>query len=248
MLNDSLDLQTWQNQFCNSIQKNEPSEFTKQARFSIYKNNVFHSLIEALKAQFPVCEKLVGSDFFKGCAQQYLNITLPKRADMILIGEDFSEFLQNFEHTQTLPFLAEVAKLEYTRAQSLQSQSADCINMQDLENIDIQVLQQQHLSFHPSVFILESNFKIFTIWKGHQPGQGMQETNINETEHTLIFRDNHNVACILLSPSIYTCFKAWQNGLNLIEGIQHTLQHFPEFDPTEVIEFIFSNPLITQVR
>ncbi|MCJ8311926.1 MAG: putative DNA-binding domain-containing protein [Saccharospirillaceae bacterium] len=254
MLNNDIDnltepsLLNWQTQFGLSIQNNKECTVSKQSRFSIYKNNVFHSLIEALSAQFPVCRQLVGEDFFKGCAQVYLSNKLPDRADLILIGESFSDFLKDFTHSKKIPYLAQVANLEYTRAKSLHSEDLDCITHEDLSTMDITVLQQQTLIFHPSVFLIQSDFNIFSIWKGHQPNQKMQKSVINTKQNTLIFRDEFRVACIEIDQALFTCLNFWINGQSLIKGIQNTIEVFPEFNPTQVIEFTFSNPLITAVK
>jgi len=241
-------LADWQSEFGLSIQKNKNSKTSEQSRFSIYKNNVFHSLTQALSAQFPVCKQLVGDQFFNGCAHAFLSNQLPNRADMILIGESFSVFLKDFDHTKNMPYLVDVANLEYMRAKSLHSHDADCLSHQDLTTMDIGVLQQQTLIFHPSVFLIESKFSIFSIWKGHQPHQKMENSVINTPQFTLIFRDEYRVACIELDQALFTCLNFWSNGQSLIEGLQKTIELFPEFNPTQVIEFTFSNPLITAVK
>jgi len=243
-----LSITDWQNQFSSSIQKNIECEASEQSRFSIYKNNVFHSLTQALSAQFPVCTQLVGEDFFKGCSKAYLSNQLPDRADMILIGRTFSDFLKEFEHTKNMPYLAQVANLEYSRALSLHSEDLNCISHKDLASMDIAILQQQSLIFHPSVHLVQSEFSIFSIWKGHQPNQKMESSVINIPEATLIFRDEFRVACIELDQATFNCLSLWKAGQSLIEGIQNTIETFPEFNPTEVIEFTFSNPLITTVK
>ena len=46
-------------------------------RFSVYRNNVVHSLSEAMLTGFPVLTKLLGDEFFREMAKVYLRIHPP---------------------------------------------------------------------------------------------------------------------------------------------------------------------------
>ncbi len=119
MSDSSSNLANWQKDFhhsllghlSNSLQESfQPaSTEAQQQRFSIYQNNVFHSLTTALGDLYPVIKKLVGNDFFTGTAGYYLREHPPQQAAMIHFGQDFPDFLTSFEHTSTMPYLATVA-------------------------------------------------------------------------------------------------------------------------------------------
>ena len=42
-------------------------------RFQVYRNNVFASLIEVVRARFPVVERLVGEEFFRAMARVFVS-------------------------------------------------------------------------------------------------------------------------------------------------------------------------------
>ncbi|MEI8634117.1 DNA-binding domain-containing protein [Vibrio sp. PP-XX7] len=48
------------------------SEQEKQTRFSVYRNNVFSSLIDVLGEIYPICKMVVGDEFFAALAYQYV--------------------------------------------------------------------------------------------------------------------------------------------------------------------------------
>ncbi len=58
-------------------------------RFAVYRNNVVHSLTEALKRRFPVVERLVGPEFFRALAPLYLAADPPSSPVLIRWGAGF---------------------------------------------------------------------------------------------------------------------------------------------------------------
>jgi len=80
-----------------------------EERISIYRNNFFASTSDVLKETFSTIEKLVGEDFFRALASAYIQQHPPKQPAMIFLGHDFPQFIRRFEHTQSLPYLADIA-------------------------------------------------------------------------------------------------------------------------------------------
>ena len=60
-----------------------------QKRFGVYRNNVMASLIEALKANFPIVYKLVGEDFFKALAVAFISHNPPNIPMLFKYGAQF---------------------------------------------------------------------------------------------------------------------------------------------------------------
>ncbi len=85
----------------------EPSK-----RFSVYRSNVRGALVEALAVRYPVVQRLVGEDFFRVMSRDYALNNLPPSPVLIGYGENFPEFVEGFEPAATLPYLADVARLE----------------------------------------------------------------------------------------------------------------------------------------
>jgi hypothetical protein len=83
-----------------------------QPGFSVYRNNVVKSCIDALQANFPTVERLVGTDWFRAAAAIYVRHSPPSDPRLLLYGGTFVEFIETFEPAQALPYLANVARLD----------------------------------------------------------------------------------------------------------------------------------------
>jgi hypothetical protein len=84
-------------------------------RLRIYCNNVFASLTEALRACYPVVERLVGVGFFAYVANRYIRSHPSTSGDLQEFGSEFPEFLEDFPTTRALVYLSDVARLEWAR-------------------------------------------------------------------------------------------------------------------------------------
>ena len=92
-----------------------PAEVRNEARFAIHRNTVFVGLIETLRSTFPVIGRLVGEDFFRAAARAFAADHPPKSPVLAEYGEGFAGFLEEFEPARELPYLADVARLEWLR-------------------------------------------------------------------------------------------------------------------------------------
>lgn len=83
-----------------------------QPGFAVYRNTVIKSCIDALQANYPSVNRLVGDDWFRTAAAIYVCTSLPDDARMMQYGEDFADFLAQFEPDAALPYLSDVARLD----------------------------------------------------------------------------------------------------------------------------------------
>ncbi|WNQ37918.1 HvfC/BufC N-terminal domain-containing protein [Bordetella pertussis] len=88
-------------------------------RYAIYRNNVVASLIQALADTFPVCRELVGADFFHGHAHAYVARRLPRSPVLARYGGAFAAFVAAHAPAASVPYLADMARLEYLRVRPI---------------------------------------------------------------------------------------------------------------------------------
>jgi hypothetical protein len=84
-------------------------------RFAVYRNNVMVSLIDALADSFPVTQALVGEEFFRAMAGVFARAHPPRSPVMAHYGDGFAGFIEDFQPAASLPYLADVARLEMLR-------------------------------------------------------------------------------------------------------------------------------------
>lgn len=83
-----------------------------QSGFSVYRNTVVKGCIDALSANFPTVERLVGTEWFRAAAALYVHQSPPTDSRLLHYGLDFPAFLDAFEPAQQLPYLANIARID----------------------------------------------------------------------------------------------------------------------------------------
>jgi hypothetical protein len=129
-------------------------------RFSVYRNNIVVSLKEALKDGFPAVASLVGEVFFAAMSDVYIRQYPPKSPILALYGDDFDQFIASFEPAAALPYLSEVAQLEYALRQAYHSADATPVAPQELQNPQI---FSARLTLAPAVRMLSFSYPVTHI-------------------------------------------------------------------------------------
>lgn len=133
-------LYEWQRQFIADVMASD------ERRFDIHRNNWRGNLRAALRAGYPVIERLVGADFFNYCADAHIDAHPSRSSNLENYGEDFAWFLGEFAAASSLPYLADVAKLEFA--------------------IDVLLAAYEN----DDDVVLCSPFPILKIWQANQSG------------------------------------------------------------------------------
>ncbi len=159
-----------------------------EARFAVYRNNVMHSLSRALAQRFPAIERLVGAEFFSAMALEFIRVSPPSSPVMLRWGSEFANFLTGFPPVQSLPYLPDVARIEYARGQSYHAadiQPVDATAFAGIEGDPGQI----RMELSPSLHVLKCDHGAVSIWQANQPGAN-PATRAAGTEYALIWRNS----------------------------------------------------------
>src|SRR5262245_18562625 len=135
-----------------------------QERFAVYRNNRMVGLLEALEARFPATRKIVDEEFFKSAARRYIAGEPPSSPIMMFYGEAFPSFLAKFEPARSVPYLADVAKLEAARTRAYHAADAKPLTREALASAAPDDLAEARFTLHPSLEIVPSSYPIVTIY------------------------------------------------------------------------------------
>ena len=86
---------------------------TSTEHLTIYKGAILGTLERALGNIYPVCERLLGQEFFAGMARQFAYETPSTSPDLANFGDGFDTFIADFEPAAALTYLPDIAKLEW---------------------------------------------------------------------------------------------------------------------------------------
>ena len=196
---------------------NGDSDYTKDKRLDIYRNNIFCSLTGALADLYPVIKSLVGEQFFNATAAEFIRERPPRCAAMVYFAEDFPEFLREFEHTRDMVYLADVARFELARHQAYHAEDTKPLKVEDLSVIPAEQLQQARFVFHPSVYLFDSPYPVLRIWDANQDECESDETiNLDLGAVNLcVYRFDYEVRVRELNQAAYCLLIALESGASL---------------------------------
>ena len=207
----------------------DPAEVER--RFAVYRNNVAHSLTEALAARFPVVQRLVGETFFRAMARVFVEAHPPASPVLLTWGGVFPEFLEGFPPVAGLPYLPDVARLELARGRAYHAADAEPLPPEDLAQA-AQDPSGSHLELHSSVQLIVSCFPIVAIWRTNQPGAAPIPLKADQAETALVLRDRaFEVPVHAISRGDAAFVQGLRDGTTLLACAAAAVRVEPGHDP-----------------
>lgn len=212
--------------------------FPGQRRLQVYRNNVFASLTGALSAVYPVVTRLVGTGFFGYAADSYLRQHPARSGDLHDVGLAYADFLQCFPAAATLPYLTDVARLEWAWHQAFHS--ADHVPLDPLTLAAVAAEHHPDLRFslHPTARLVASDYPILRIWQVNQTddaGDGQVDLAAG-SEQVLVLRPHMTVEILSLSRGEYTLLQCLATGASLGTACDAAFNQEPALDLTGVLQ------------
>lgn len=139
--------------------------FSPSERLDVYRNTFVSTLVNALRISYPAVKRLVGDEFFEAAAQCFIEASPPSSAYLNAYGAGFGSFLAQFPPAAGLPYLADVARLEWAVNCALHAQDAAPIAPDGLAAIAVAAPEYVRLVSHPSVHLLRLDYPARAIWQ-----------------------------------------------------------------------------------
>ena len=163
---------------------------------SIYRSSILGGMTSALAQIYPVCNKLVGGNYFDRMVAGYLQQYPSGSPDLGNYGEHLSEYITNFPAAQALTYLADVALLEWRWHQALNGEknvAPETQAISELAGIDIENQTNIKFCLISNLQLLTSPYPVDKIWMTNQADfQGDSAVNLNDGSVQLaIWLDNN---------------------------------------------------------
>jgi hypothetical protein len=202
------------------------------ARFAVHRNNAVSSLVEALADTFPVTRELVGDEFFAAMARLFVMGAPPRSPVLALYGGDFPDFVEGFAPAESVPYLADVARLEVQRIRAFHAADAPVLSAEDLTRhlLDPQALPTSRVKFHPSAAVLTSRFAIVGLWAAHQDAGEIAEVDPGQPQSALVLRQQDDVVVIAIAQGSALFFQNLMAGATLGEASAAAMVRNDGFD------------------
>lgn len=138
------------------------------SRFAVYRGSLFGGLSKALAATYPVCQQLVGETFFGALAYRYIARHPSGSPDLNDYGEQLAELIRNSPAAEDLPYLADVARLEWAWHRAFNAADPPVSNLHRLHQAPSEQYPAMRFKLTPDSSLLASPFPVQQIWAVNQ--------------------------------------------------------------------------------
>lgn len=198
-------------------------------RFAIYRNNVTVALIKPLEARFPVLRQLVGDEFFRAMARDFIAVSKPASPLIMHFGDGLPDFVRTYTPAASVPYLPDMASLEAAWTRAYHARDAAPLKLGDIAALPVEDLLTCSLTSHPSTSLVTSDYPVGSIWAAHQHDP-VQAIDRWASETVLILRPQLDVSVHIL-PSHDTAFAAaLMQGSSIGDAAEAAIPASSEFD------------------
>jgi len=138
------------------------------ARLAVYRGNAYGNWINALAGAYPIVRRIVGAEFFEATARAYARACPSTSGDLNEYGAALPEFLAAFPHTQDLPYLPDVAAMEWLAHRAYYAADAAPFDPARLAGVPPQRWAALRLALAPACALLASDWPLARLWTVHQ--------------------------------------------------------------------------------
>lgn len=207
---------------------------TAPERLAVYRNNLRHTLIDALATRFPACHRLLGAESFAFHAAAYLEMRPPSSPVLLHYGDDFPSYLADQPQLMPWPFLADVARIDWARGVAYHAADASVLRVAPSDANEMTALLDRRFKVHPAASALMSDFPAADIWQASgSPEQlaqivwGEQEIAITRAHFTVDVRTVPRGTCAALQHI--------RDGATLYEAVTEAISADDRPDPSALI-------------
>ncbi|WP_439606798.1 HvfC/BufC family peptide modification chaperone [Hydrogenophaga sp.] len=186
-----------------------------------------HALAErSLHAAFPVIAALIGQDNFAPLARELWHHHPPAHGDLARWGDTLPAFLQDHPQLADLPWLADVARVEWAlhQAAGAPDEDTDLAGFARLTGEDPQGLT---LALAPGTAVFTSRWPVASLVTAHRDGQpGLAEVaerlRAGVGEAAVVWRQGLRPCVAGCSPAVAALLGALLQGLPLPDALNAT--------------------------
>ncbi len=210
-------------------------------RLDVHRNNVISSLSSVLKATFPAVCRLVDERFFGFAAHEFIRTHPPRHPSLAEYGDGFGDFLAGFSPCRDLPYLPDVARLEWRLHKSADAPDSARLALHALRDIPAGDTPRLCFALAASYFYLGSRWPIDRIWHANQRDPG-DEINLGSGGAWIEIR-RHADAIELrpLPQAIFAFRQRIQAGQTLAEATEGALTCDADFDLNSALVALFAD-------
>jgi hypothetical protein len=223
----ALELHAYQDAFASALLADDalvtaPPELQSllsQPGFAVYRNTVLKGCIDAVQANFPTVDRLVGDEWFRAAAAVYTRAALPTETSLLVYGASFPDFLAAFEPARELPYLADVARVDRAWTEAHVAADEPVLDPAALAALSPEQMATTALRPHAATRWLSSDWPIHALWQRNRGDDAAAGEITWSGEGVVLTRPHGAVECIQLSRAGVAFLNACAGGLSIERAV-----------------------------
>jgi uncharacterized protein (UPF0276 family) len=183
--------------------------------FSLYRGNLTVTWEKVLAAAYPVVRALVGAAFFGGLARAYGMAQPSTDPDLNRYGAAFAAFLADFPHVAALPYLADMARLEWALHRAHYAADASGIDAAALAALAPEQLDAIHARLHPACSAFASPWAVVALWLAHQVDDVQFPARMDAPSHALLARPQWKTLVVPVGAGAHAALASLAGGASI---------------------------------
>ncbi len=204
-----------------------------EGAFAVYRNTVIRGAVEALRANYPVVEQIVGPEMFESVAVDFAATCPPRSPVLALYGQDLADWLGRQPWTGDLPYLADVARVERLRVESLFA--ADAAPVTEFPR---RIGGGVTVRLHPAARFAWLSTPGLSIWLAHQQPAATEIAPEWKAEGALFARPS---PFVIHAPRIGRAAHRLLSGIRLGETASASIAAAERLYPEENLQAVFTS-------
>jgi hypothetical protein len=140
-----------------------PDGLAPKLRLQLYGNTARLLLTEALRSNFPAACRMVGEGFFAHAASEFIRWHPPRQPRLAEYGAELPAFLSGFRPASSLPWLPDLARLEWAMLACQEAEDTPALAAADLQEQPSGTLGRLRFAPHPACRLLASLWPVDRI-------------------------------------------------------------------------------------
>ena len=219
---------------------------TPQSHLSVYRNNAGATFRTALEYTFPVVRRRVGDDYFRQLGVFYRERFPSRSGDLHWVGRDFAAFLDQHLAGGDYAWLADLARLEWSRAECLVASEAPALRLDALAQVPADALERLTFSLQPALKLHSSAFPVFTVWALNQSENAPPVDQSLGNEQGIVRPRDDSAEVRKLDPALFSFLSALATGATLSDAM--TTAALDDVALRDALQFIFVEGLVISLR
>ena len=214
-------------------------------RMAVYCRTIRANYRNAMSATYPAVRRIVGTLSFNAAVDAYVDAHPSRCGDLNEYGDAFGDFLHGYAEADELPYLRDVARLEWAIDEAHRAAEpalAPEAVLTALSHVAAGALPELHLGLEPSCRLVASAFPLLRIWQVNQAGyDGDLRVDFTAGPHLLRIRRDRNAGSSegadgarIMIERIDAGHHEWlcaiAQGLTLAQSLERAVDTDPVFD------------------